>query len=833
MKNINTKKIITFAVLIVTFTSSIFAGFSNNDVSAYGRNGNWSIFQSSDFNSNLNLVQLFGKSVKNNPEKDESSPHHVVKEYMEQYDKTYNQYSVVDSMTDGKTIGDPGNPEIPSDPQLQNPNLYADVTYFTDKDGSKRVSGWYNSTYGPFIDAEVGNDSSSQEKDSADFAKLLFPSGNSKVFVASDEPAYYLRDFKSIATLYGGKYPVLISESGNYKNLAANLKSLNAEHAVFLGGTGTNQGPATFDAFTGIGTTGTDMVRIGGTNASQTARFVKQLPSEVYNSPEQPENNLSEYYSMTADSSISSSLVNSISTKLKNNDFEGAVKIALSSKIGDSTPRNETNVQTGIPALTIGGFDQDNPPTGNSEEDKLKEKYLKIYLCNPSTGQIVYQYFEAGFKFPPVNPDKKYKLIVKYSDGGTAGDSCELKAGETKQLWEKADENNGYAFTGWTSSPSASIDANNVITMPNHDTVVTANFSRAIGMVNLTVKASPRDAGTVTGGGIRNLVDGKAVFNNVTQTPSSKAPAQSHWEFDHWGVLYGDNVKPDAAGKVTITKDTCLIAYYKLVLDAKDTIYPDESSTLTSTATVDAAWYTEGESHTASGTEGYEGTTIAKEGQLVNFTVNTSSDDHRYPITDSRGWQSSHTPSSVSYSKDGFTGTLYGQGEEAYDFGYWHHSKDDDYWVSRWKYRQDYKGTIYRKPVQYFSATELRFYFPDGLVNTSPVDRAGLNSAIKDDLNLDLTTPYMLHYITSTPTYSSGFEDGQIWKNNTEKVEFFVPMTTPITIRKLPDGGTLRVHPPYKIRIEVREPSGIINNCYVNLDIKGNIYEDIYTTPVG
>ncbi|MEY8000709.1 hypothetical protein AB8U03_10945 [Clostridium sp. Mt-5] len=187
------------------------------------------------------------------------------------------------------------------------------------------------------------------------------------------------------------------------------------------------------------------------------------MPESVYDAPTQSENNLGKYYSLSADSSVSSSVVDSISQKLQDNDFSGAVKLALSSKIGNSNPRSETNVQSDMPALVMSGFDKDNPPNGD-EKDKQKEKYLKVYLCDPSTGQIVFQYFEAGFKFVPTTLN-----------------------------------------TGMIN--------------------LTVNVSpRDAGTVTLDGKISDED-GSVTEN--KQLQNGKANFK-VTQAPSTKAPKESH-----------------------------------------------------------------------------------------------------------------------------------------------------------------------------------------------------------------------------------------------------------------------------------------------------------------
>lgn len=757
LRKTNIRKKILMCFICIGIAGIAVINVVGTKTSANTHNSNWKIYKNDIFLNSNNLKKSLDRTVKNDPSAGNEGTTHIVKDYMDNYDKNYNSYTVVDSLADGKPVGDSSIPEVEGDKRISNEYLYLNTTYFTDANGQKKSSAWYNSTYGPLIDSEVGNSNqSSQEKDSVDFANLLFPQGSDRVYVASTEPLYYLRDAKAIATLYGSKYPILFSSSKD-SSLASKLANLKAKHAVFLGGTGANGGVAVFSSLTGVGTTGTDMVRIGGTSYAQTARFVKELPENIYDNPEQPDNNLDSNYSLTSDGSINPSVETSISQKLKNNDFTGAVKLALSTKVGNANPHAETNIQSGTPALTIGGFD--GAPTGDVKKDEQNEKYLKVYLCNPSTGQIVFQYFEAGFKFTPKTPNS--------------------------------------------------------------------------GMVNLTVDVSPRDAGTVTLDGKtsgtdgtisenKSLTNGKADYK-ITQSASTKAPSQSHWQFDHWGVMEGDNVTPDSSNNVSISKSTTLVAYYVLKSDAKDKIYGDESSTLTVNATVDAAWYRKNEPHKAPDT----GATIAKEGQLVTFTVNISSDDYRRPITDSRGWQDSHTPNNVIYNQGGFYGILFGKGEEAHDFGHWVHHRHSSHWVSHWKYRQDYEGTIYRSPVQYFSAAILQFTFPDKISHTTG---EGLNRALKDNLNLCPISPYMQWYMQSTPTLSERYYDGEIWKYNTEKVEFYVPMTTMVTIK---DNG-VRIRDPYIIKIHAIETNGYITaDTTVRLDIKGNVYQGIYTTPIG
>lgn len=174
----------------------------------------------------------------------------------------------------------------------------------------------------------------------------------------------------------------------------------------------------------------------------------------------------------------------------------------------------------------------------------------------------------------------KHTLTVKSSKGGGAGDSCQLNAGESRTLWEKA--TNGYKFNGWTLDCTDVKMNGNTIIMPDHDVTVTANFITYSKMVNLTVASSPSNAGTVTGGGNKTLVDGKATFNGITQKPNPG------YEFKGWKTTYGDNVAPDTAGNITITQDTRLIANYQPVsIPDTKTIYGDESSHLYINASVD------------------------------------------------------------------------------------------------------------------------------------------------------------------------------------------------------------------------------------------------------
>jgi hypothetical protein len=61
-------------------------------------------------------------------------------------------------------------------------------------------------------------------------------------------------------------------------------------------------------------------------------------------------------------------------------------------------------------------------------------------------------------------------------------------------------------------------------------------------------------------------------------------------------------------------------------------------------------------------------------------------------------------------------------------------------------------------------------------------------------------------------------------------VDFDIPLTTPVTIK---DNG-VRIRDPYIIKIHAIETNGYITaDTTVELDVKGNIYQGIYTTPIG
>ncbi|OAA86352.1 InlB B-repeat-containing protein [Clostridium coskatii] len=454
-------------------------------------------------------------------------------------------------------------------------------------------------------------------------------------------------------------------------------------------------------------------------------------------------------------------------------------------------------------------------------------------MCNPTSGQLVFQYFQKGF-FTNQNKDGTYNLTVKVSPegAGTAGDNAKLKAGATKTLWEKPNE--GYYFTGWTTNPKdVKIDSKNTLTMPAANVTATANFSNSVGFVNLTVKSSPEGAGTVTGGGNKRLIDGKAIFSGITETPNKNAPEESHWQFDHWGVTQGDNVAPDSKSNITIIKDTTLVAYFKLINDSQPVnVGGDENSTLTINSTVAAAWHNADDL-----TISDAGAAIAKEGQLVTFDVKTASNDFRYTERlNDLYFGHSYPPDKYFDYNSGFQGNLEHVSRQYHSYSTKHH-----YY---WWWTADYWGHIYREPVKWYSAFQLNFTFPDELTNPPVGD---LNPALQKNLNTNLNPDgTMLWYIQSNPfivlnnsvEYDNAFNTNyehenhayEQWKQNEEKIEFYVPLTTPITVE---DDGT-RIREPYKIKIQGVETNGKITaTTYVNLDVKGNIYKGIYTTPVG
>ena len=460
--------------------------------------------------------------------------------------------------------------------------------------------------------------------------------------------------------------------------------------------------------------------------------------------------------------------------------------------VGHDTLINKENQRT---------FNFNCPSKGNIVDNKGNfingQKYLIFY----------YKPKDAVIEDPK---DGNVSLIVEADGDGTVTGSGTKKLVDGKATFDNitATPNKDSVFLNWTIEygDQGTPEINNSVTITKNTKLVAHFIEKnklVPKLVNLSVKAHPEYAGTVTGSGNKMLINGKATFNGIAQKPNPNEWKGGKWVFDHWSITKGDKIVP-TNGKATITQDTILVANYRL--EPLENIKPEakENSDLKVEAKIDR--------------------NPAKEGQLITFTIDTYSNDYKYPIWDSRGWSRSRTPRSVFYRKDskGFAGELFGLGEQSQTFSSTSCSRDSDghrdcttiYWT---EYYQEYKGRIYRKPIQWFSAEKLRLYFPNEIKNLPTLN----------DYPID---PYVEWYISSKPSYLKSKNYGEVIRHNKEKIEFYLPLEVPVTIKN----NGIRIREPYKIRVEAIETNGKIKaDTYVDLDIKGNIYEHIYTTPIG
>ncbi|WP_156496399.1 hypothetical protein [Clostridium coskatii] len=297
-------KIVKVAVSVAVAASIVVPNFVKAD--NYGFNGNWNIYKT----QNVMFAKILNSTVPDNPSAPNNLNKHNVQAQMDKYNSNISKYTVVNSITNGATVGE--------DP-VETGDVKFKYSLETLNDSNNTVAGWYSSTYGPLLDYGTPNYTNldKQAEDFLRFDKLLFPQGNDRVYVTQGR-INYMRDAKTIATLYNAKYPIVLDQGST--SVAESANELNAKKLIFLGGTGNAGCNAIFSSMEGVGDNGYDMVRIGGINSEQTARFLKQLPESVYDSPDQPEDGV------TVDSSVSSSLVNGLTDTLKKQGFTAAVK---------------------------------------------------------------------------------------------------------------------------------------------------------------------------------------------------------------------------------------------------------------------------------------------------------------------------------------------------------------------------------------------------------------------------------------------------------------------------------------------------------------------------
>lgn len=239
------------------------------------------------------------------------------------------------------------------------------TTTFTYSTSQRRVSAWYASPYGPYLDYATKKSSYLNSSESIDFAKAKF-SRSSRVYVAGG--INDLADAKGVAEIFNGSYPILLNDNMSYfpYSLKSGISSLGVDTVVIMGG------PSIFSDIAGIGDS-YNVIRVGGEDRMETQALLKNMSSSVYYSS-RPDYNKGNY-TFEVNGYLSSA--QTIENYLKNGDFDSAAKVLLKTDHG-----RKSNLEYGTPAVVIG----------------CQDKFIKTYCVAPKV--ILFQYFGPRY-FPP------------------------------------------------------------------------------------------------------------------------------------------------------------------------------------------------------------------------------------------------------------------------------------------------------------------------------------------------------------------------------------------------------------------------------------------------
>jgi hypothetical protein len=289
--------------------------------------------------------------------------------------KIMDTYDTVTDIVPGS--GEPHGPENQGYP----------YTTWNIKDG--KISKWYKSGYGPFLDYAGRLTESSMETVAAQFNKDNNTYDNADyAYIASTQED--LADAKSVVIEHYTDLdlvPLLINK--NTSNLSSTvIRALDrnqVKNAIVVGG------GQRLDSMFGIGDS-YNILRIGGAERNKTYDYLstcEENASDLYNIADMPQVDENGIVCDIKDKSIAPGIVSDINTALEDNHFNKAAKIILEDiwKIGD-----ESNIASGEYSVIIGGK--------NSDSDTNSRFLIVYYLYN--TGGYpygVYQYIGPDYDY--------------------------------------------------------------------------------------------------------------------------------------------------------------------------------------------------------------------------------------------------------------------------------------------------------------------------------------------------------------------------------------------------------------------------------------------------
>lgn len=278
----------------------------------------------------------------------------------------------------------PGSGEEPHGPENQG----YPYTTWNIKDG--KISKWYKSGYGPFLDYAGRLSESSMETAASEFNRDNDTYDNADyAYIASTKED--LADAKSVAIKHYTDHnlvPLLINK--NTSNLSSTvIRALDrnqVKNAIVVGG------GQRLDSMFGIGDS-YNILRIGGAERNKTYDYLstcEENASELYNIADMPEVDENGIVCDIKDKRyFSNSDLDNIDTSLKSNNFNDAAKIILDKvqEIGQ-----ESNISSGQYSVIIGGK--------NSDSD-VNPRFLIVYYLYNTGGYPygVYQYIGPNYRY--------------------------------------------------------------------------------------------------------------------------------------------------------------------------------------------------------------------------------------------------------------------------------------------------------------------------------------------------------------------------------------------------------------------------------------------------